>query len=357
MSGFSFLATRDFFHVCLSWKDLNPISLQNCRYGLVIGMIADNQLSKEPEIAPSVASTCAELTCKTNGTNAPSQRHVFNYQKYGNATLDWQGTSPSQKEKVMQQVVDVFLEIEKHPFDAMGSILPSRDLTGFEVKGFAHHAMYRVGNEGALGPFHSSQEAAVAIIRLYLAMMASGEIGAAYPINVFLVHRFRLDLLNNMEKDASLGERFFLKHPDDKGDHILVNKAFNIVGIIDWDWCQTVSKKEAFSSPYMIWPVAKFYDGSNDLADEELRLAMIFRERGRSDLAKCIIEARKIQRFFFAAGPGSGSHNDRKTLIDHFMGIKRAFDHDEEGWEEWSTKALEKWKSDELLQVLLQSNT
>ncbi|KAI1378103.1 hypothetical protein F4677DRAFT_458802 [Hypoxylon crocopeplum] len=286
-----------------------------------------------------------DWACESDPSNPLGQVGYILMEKMEGRPLDWQGASPSQKEKVMQQLVDIFLEIEKHPFDTMGSIIPSRDLTAYEIQGFAHHAEYCVGTEGPLGPFRSSLEAADALVRLYLAMIASGETGATYPIDVFLVHH------------VPSGEAFFLKHPDDKGDHILVNEDFDIVGIIDWEWCRTVSKEEAFSSPCMMWPVARSYDGSNELADEELRLAAIFRERGRDDLAKYIIEGRKVQRFFFALGAGSGSHNDRKTLIDLFMGLKRAFDSEEEEWEEWRAKALERWKDDELLQVLQRSNT
>lgn len=296
-----------------------------------------------------------DWACESDPSNPLGQVGYILMEKIEGKPLDWQGANPSQKEKVMQQLVDIFLEIEKHPFDAMGSIIPSRDQTAFEVQGIAQYPTYCVGTDGPLGPFDSSREAAETAIKLYLSMIASGEIGATYPTDVFLVHRFRLGLLNDIGKAASSGEMFFLKHPDDKGDHILVNDAFEIVGIIDWEWCQTVSKEEAFSSPCMMWPVARFYDGFNELADEERRLAMIFRERGRGDLAEFIMEGRKVQRFFFALGAGSGSHINRKTLIDLFMGLRRAFDPEEEEWEEWRTKALEKWKSEELFQVLLQT--
>ncbi|KAI0172481.1 hypothetical protein GGR52DRAFT_409180 [Hypoxylon sp. FL1284] len=272
--------------------------------------------------------------------------------------LDWQAATPWQKEKIMQQLVDIFLEIEKHPFDLMGSIVPSRNPYSVGIQGFAQYATYRIGKEGPVGPFRSSLEAARAVIELYLAMIASGEIGATHPIDVFLVHRFRLDLLEDPGEGAvpAEPEKFFLKHPDDKGDHILVNSNFDIVGMIDWEWCQTVSKEDTFSSPCMMWPVARFYDGFNDLADEEERLAMIFRERGRDDLAQYVIKGRKTQRFLFALGPGTGSHNDRKTFIDLFMGLRRAFNATEEDWEDWRTKSLEKWKSEELLKLLLRSS-
>ncbi|KAI0848966.1 hypothetical protein F5Y00DRAFT_253168 [Daldinia vernicosa] len=298
-----------------------------------------------------------DWACESDPSNPLGRVSYILMEKMEGNPLDWQGANPSQKEKVMQQLVDIFLEIEKHPFDTMGSIVLNNDLTRYEIQGIAHHEVYCVGTTGPLGPFHSSLEGADALIGLYLAMIASGEIEATYPIDVFLMHRFRLDLLNDIGKHAPSGGPFFLKHPDDKGDHILVNEDFDIVGMIDWEWCQIVSKDNAFSSPCMMWPVAKFYAGSNELAEEELRLAMIFRERGREDIAKYILEGRKVQRFFFALGAGSGSHNDRTTMIDLFMGLKRAFNSGEEEWEEWRAKALVRWEEDELLQILLQRNT
>ncbi|KAI1426419.1 hypothetical protein F5Y12DRAFT_742148 [Xylaria sp. FL1777] len=297
-----------------------------------------------------------DWACESDPSNPLGQVGYILMEKMEGRPLDWQGASPSQKEKVMQQLVDIYLEIEKHPFDAIGSIVPSTESSAYEIQGFAHHAAYCVGTEGPLGPFHSSREAAGILLEMYLAMIASGEIGAAYSIDIFLVHRFRLDFLPEIGKAVSSAGAFFLKHPDDKGDHILVNDNFDIVGMIDWEWTRTVSKEDAFSSPCMMWPVAKFYDGSNELADEEQRLAMIFRERGRSDLAKYVVEGRKVHRFFFALGADSGFHDDKKTLIDLFIGLKRIFDSGEEGWEEWRAKALDKWKDDELLQVLLRSN-
>ncbi|KAI0013634.1 hypothetical protein F4779DRAFT_562477 [Xylariaceae sp. FL0662B] len=184
-------------------------------------------------------------------------------------------------------------------------------------------------------------------------MIASGEIAADYPIDVYLVHRFRLDILNNIGEGFLSERKFFLKHPDNKGDHILVNKDYDIVSIIDWEWCHTVSKEDAFSSSCMMWLVAEFYDGSNELANDELRFASIFQERGRNDLASYVTKGRKVQRFFFALSAASGCQNDHQTFVDLFMGLKRAFDSEEEGWEEWKAKALEKWKSDDLLQALL----
>ncbi|KAI1746918.1 hypothetical protein F4782DRAFT_552879 [Xylaria castorea] len=98
-------------------------------------------------------------------------------------------------------------------------------------------------------------------------------------------------------------------------------------------------------------PVAKFCDGSNEVVQKELLLSAVFRERGRTDLAICIMQGRKVQRLSFALGPNTGFH-DRKALIDLFMGLKVAFDPVEEKWVEWRLEALEKWRGDELIPYL-----
>ncbi|KAK1978677.1 hypothetical protein LZ30DRAFT_762318 [Colletotrichum cereale] len=243
--------------------------------------------------------------------------------------LDWHSANLAQKEKVMQQLADFFLEIERHPVEALGSLLPVEGPAKFVVQGVAQHATYTMGAEGPLGPFTSSLEGSVAM----LTMIASGEIGAYHSVDTYLTHRFRLDVANSLWGNEPAGGRFFLKHPDDKGDHILVNESYDI------EWTRTASKIEAFSSPCMMWPLGKFYEGSNELAPDERRLAEIFHEKGRDDLSNC---------------PESPS--DRKALLDLFVGLKMAFNIEDEtweGWEMWKGKALRKWKDDKLLQSLL----
>jgi hypothetical protein len=116
----------------------------------------------------------------------------------------------------------------------------------------------------------------------------------------------------------------------------------------------------------MMWPVAAFYDGSNESAEDELLLARVFSEKGRQDLARCVLDGRKVQRLFFALGPGGASHEDKKTFASLFMSLKRAFDskhggdemlgREEEEWEAWKVRALVEWKHDPLLQAVLRSN-
>lgn len=64
-------------------------------------------------------------------------------------------------------------------------------------------------------------------------MIASGEIDSCYPVDTYLVHRFRKDIVGTLCEVVPSGEQLFLKHLDETGDHILVNSRFDIVRIID----------------------------------------------------------------------------------------------------------------------------
>jgi hypothetical protein len=68
--------------------------------------------------------------------------------------------------------------------------------------------------------------------------------------------------------------------------------------------------------------VTEFYNGFNELGEDKLRLANIFREKVREDFAMCVVEGRMAQRLFFAHG--KRSFLDMQTLPYNFAGLKRA---------------------------------
>ncbi|KAG6127208.1 hypothetical protein E4U12_006005 [Claviceps purpurea] len=322
-----------------------------------------------------------DWACESDPANTIGVGYIL-MEKLNGKPLHWQSATTSQKEKIVRQYADIMLEIERHPFDQLGSLIGTTDSKSGEapqeaavesqiqVSALTERSTFRSGDGGMpLGPFRSSEEAFRAIVEANIRMVVTGEIGdAEQALDIFLAHRFRLDVLDKVSKKTATAEKgseqFFLKHPDDKGDHILVNAEFDIVGIIDWEWCQTTSREDAFSSPQMMWPVDAFYDGSNELAEEELLLARVFRERGREDLASCVLHGRKVQRLLFALHSGV-AQLDKKTFASLFVGLKRAFDgHDvktngqgvEDEWEVWRAKALEEWKHEALFKSAIEAN-
>ncbi|KAG6220378.1 hypothetical protein E4U26_006672 [Claviceps purpurea] len=310
-----------------------------------------------------------DWACESDPTNTIGVGYIL-MEKLNGTSLIWQKATAAQKEKIVRQYAEIMLELERHPFDKLGSLIATAGIRSGEaiegpavesqiqVGALADYSTFRSGDGGMpLGPFRSSEEAFRAIVEANIRMTVAGEIGSAENVlDLLLAYRFRLDVLDKVSgqtaTDDKGGEQFFLKHADDKGDHILVNDDFDIVGIIDWEWCQTASREQAFSSPCMMWPISAFYNGSNELTEEELLLARVFRERGREDLASCVLHGRKVQRLLFALDPLT-AYEDIKTLSSLFIGLKRAFyGHDiksdgkgvEDEWEAWKVKAFEDWK-------------
>ena len=177
------------------------------------------------------------------------------------------------------------------------------------------------------------------------------------PVDHYLSCRWRVDMISEV---LSLHKRagFFLKHFDDKGDHILVDEDFNITSIIDWEFASLEPKALAFSSPCMLWPVSDFYAGSNRLSPEEIELAAIFERRRRHDMACLVRNGRKMQRYLFFNG-GGVSHG-REEFEAMFQGLRAAWagDDNEPGpYQTWKDEALRKYAGDEQLMHLLRRNT
>jgi hypothetical protein len=124
------------------------------------------------------------------------------------------------------------------------------------------------------------------------------------------------------EVDEGWDRPFLPKHFEDKGDHILIDEQYNITGIIDWEFASTESKNLAFSAPCMMWPVGDFYDGKNDLSQDELTFAQIFRQRGREDVADIVIGGRPWQRSLFFLG---GLPKEKDEFDGLFRGLKETF--------------------------------
>ncbi|CCE32322.1 uncharacterized protein CPUR_06182 [Claviceps purpurea 20.1] len=312
-----------------------------------------------------------DWACESDPTNTIGVGYIL-MEKLNGTSLHWPSATAAQREKIVRQYADIMLEIERHPFDQLGSLISKGAAaeSQIQVGALADFTTFRSGDGGTpLGPFRSSKEVFRAFVEASIRMIVSGEVGRAETeLDIILAYKFGLDVVDRVSEQSVTAykgsEQFFLKHMDDKGDHILVNDDFDIVGIIDWEWCQTAPREQAFSSPQMMWPIKAFFDGSNELAEEELLLARVFRERGREDLASCVLHGRKVQRLLYALGPMIACE-DRKTLAGLFMGLKRAFDeHDiktdgqgvEDEWETWKAKALEDWKHEALIETALEAN-
>ncbi len=83
-------------------------------------------------------------------------------EKLGGKQLDWSGAVTEQRTRVMEQLADVYLELEKHPIPLKGSLIPAsgRPVTDelINVGGFAQTPCF-ISPDHALGPFQALEAA------------------------------------------------------------------------------------------------------------------------------------------------------------------------------------------------------
>lgn len=277
--------------------------------------------------------------------------------------LDWDDATEQQRTRVMEQLADLYLELEKHPIPLTGSLVPSSNPSmtnrgSIQVGPFAQAPCF-VTPDRALGPFNTLAETYTALVQQQQDMLANREVGSL-AVDSHLAFLWRLEALPELVAEStSRTGPFYLKHYDDKGDHILVDDEYNITGVIDWEFASVEAKELAFSSPCMMWPVGEFYDGSKVLSDEETKFAAIFEWRGRADIAALIRGGRKWQRYLFFMG--GGIPHDMAEFVPLFQGLRKSsLGKDEEAnissYSEWKESTLAGFaKGDNLLQDLMRA--
>ncbi|KAE8379592.1 hypothetical protein BDV26DRAFT_163268 [Aspergillus bertholletiae] len=122
-----------------------------------------------------------------------------------------------------------------------------------------------------------------------------------------------------------LQRRFYLRHADNKGDHILVDSEYNITGIVDLEWAHTDVKSAAFNSPVMLLPIADFYNGKNQLGEDELVYVKLLEDKGHRDLAEIVKKGRILHRIEFCLGYDLA---DWEGFLGIFQGPRKALEVD-----------------------------
>jgi hypothetical protein len=133
----------------------------------------------------------------------------------------------------MSQWAQTHCTLAEHPFSKAGSLTFGADGV-IEVGPVASD---RTGTLPCIGPFETASWA-----KVYLTLISDGQLFSSYPVEAFLMFRYLLHQIDHGTWLDRWGELntgpFFLKHADDKGDHILVDQDFRLTGIIDWTFAK-----------------------------------------------------------------------------------------------------------------------
>ncbi|KAI9146759.1 hypothetical protein HJFPF1_13497 [Paramyrothecium foliicola] len=264
--------------------------------------------------------------------------------------LRWSDATSSQRQNIIDQLASVFIELHRFPLPRFGCLNePGQSYVGpFARESLTDYVGFELRT---MGPCSSLGEYHTATLRLILDLIVRKESYTQRPVDAFLIHRFLLDLIPQVAPPTQENGKFYLKHADDKGDHILIDETFNIRGIVDWEWAHTAPMALAFNSPVGFLPVGDFYDGKNDLSEEEVSFARALEAKGHPALAQCVLDGRLQHRFAFCCGYDL---EDWAGFLGLFSGLREAVGIDQGlEWDEWKSLALQRYGGDERLQLLL----
>ncbi|RFU29515.1 hypothetical protein B7463_g6833, partial [Scytalidium lignicola] len=134
------------------------------------------------------------------------------------------------------------------------------------------------------GPFATSTDYYAAFAEQYLELIVDGQLYTEYPINAYLVYLFLKDNVAQLVSQEE-NQRYYLKHVDDKGDHLLVDEQLNITGIIDWQMARIVPLHKAFRPSLVTEDMNALCTGKFSLSPDDLVLSDMLGSRGLFDLA------------------------------------------------------------------------
>ncbi|CAL1708655.1 unnamed protein product [Somion occarium] len=271
--------------------------------------------------------------------------------------LNWTYIDEGDKKYILEQYADIFIKLSGHSFNAIGG-LQSRDDEFYDVGPFTAYTSFLAdlhpdGAVSLLGPYDTHETYLRAVLERTLEYIHSGKGYVKNRVDNYLLHKYLYECIPDIVKATNTDGGFFLKHMDDKGDHILVDEGNNIVGVVDWEWAQTVPKAEAFAAPSFIAGVDKYFgDADVELSDDEILFADILDGKGKEELAMLVRNGRLQHRIWRSIFENKTAEN----LPDSFVSLQTSLfgaNNTPVEWETWKGLALIKYKDDIGLQRLL----
>ncbi|KAG8623886.1 hypothetical protein KVT40_008862 [Elsinoe batatas] len=225
------------------------------------------------------------------------------------------------KQRVMDGVADVLITMSKNALPQAGSLVPSD--SGSTVVSAC--ASTRFVNVGKLGPFQSDEQYYTGYIHHYLDLIADGQLYVDYPDIAFRFYHTMLAAVPSLCAPSG-PPAFYIKHVDDKGDHIMINNQGIITGIIDWQFARCVPSSEAFGASYLTANMEAIYAGRIELSEDDRALAALVRDKGHPDLA-ALLEAFPLARTFGHGMPDRLSRDEAEEFLRNIHGSLRQQGH------------------------------
>ncbi|KAI0319959.1 hypothetical protein OF83DRAFT_696377 [Amylostereum chailletii] len=290
-------------------------------------------------------------------TNAVGVSYLL-MEKVPGKWVDWDTAGVEGKERIMEQIADVYIKIKAHPFPSIGALLDtSSGDTMFPVGPFVERGQCNLDDDGnaiTIGPFSTTLDYFKGVLQHKLDLIVHRELLAKSAVDGYLLYRFLLDNVSSLPpvKNATDGG-FYLVHGGSKADNILADEKYAITGIIDWECSEVLPASSAFSAPLFLMDWHRVDNGENEPSEGENRLAEILEAKGHPDLARRVLETRFENYWVFGVQSG-GWIGPRSALgMLKLCGEECGGSVDEAGWAAWKEKIMHRYADDVGLQSLL----
>ncbi|KAI9829013.1 MAG: hypothetical protein M1832_000036 [Thelocarpon impressellum] len=254
--------------------------------------------------------------------------------------MEWHEATDAQKDHFFRQLADAYVELERHPFPAVGRLTvfsPTPVADDLPAVGTALFDYEASGKPIPLGPFRTSRQYYEAWIVRQMKLLGDGQLGCSVPADLYLVYRTLLEHLPEHDE----AERLYLRHVDSRDANFLVDDAYKITGIIDWELAVIVPARNAFQSPLLMYDLGDIYDDQNlHPSPEEQCFAQILRDAGHDSLATWA--AQKVS-FGYEQCLDTDPHR-WDDIVASFAGWwKAATATDTFDWPAWREEAVKKY--------------
>ena len=224
--------------------------------------------------------------------------------------------TPEEKESIFSQLADILIEISKHPLLLAGSLIQSNG--DIEVSFFASNRFIALHQ---YGPFDNALTYFVQTAEQYLDLIADSQLYHEYPIDAFKFYMILRGHAHVLTRHKHPGH-FFLRHVDDKGDHLLVDEKGTITGIIDWQFARCVPASEAFGPSYFTADLNALYSGKMEITAEDKRLAVELRKKGAEALAQYLERDDFVRTFCHGLASGLSKDEVRYLITNVTAGLQ-----------------------------------
>ncbi|KZF19250.1 hypothetical protein L228DRAFT_251364 [Xylona heveae TC161] len=259
------------------------------------------------------------------------------------------------KERVWKGLADILIELQNHPFPRVGSLLPGPSPSEPIVVSALASERFLVLSPS--GPFDTASDYYASFVEQNMALIADGQLFTSFPANAYLVFLYLKSQIHTLTLAADPDcnsvetlEKFYIKHVDDKGDHLMVDDELNITGIIDWQMARVVPAREAFGPSLVTAEMGDIYNGMSSLTVHDLALARFLKAKGAAGLARVMSKDERLRRFFFGLDVDLPWDETLRLVrgIWAAFGVERDTD-----WTTWKTDMMERHGHDEHLQHIL----